>query len=90
MVQCGLPMFNSHAITKIQSVILICIIVVASVGGTIAYVLLNEEETSEPIKIGFLEDLDSFPNILGMDFLRRGYIFYCNLKNGEIYFEKKN
>ena len=34
-------MFNSVAITKIQSVILISIITVAAVGGTIAYVLLQ-------------------------------------------------
>jgi branched-chain amino acid transport system substrate-binding protein len=52
-------LFNSIAITKIQSLILIIIIVVAAVGGGVAYVLLRpEDQTSETIKIGFLGDLD--------------------------------
>ena len=51
-------MFNFYAITKIQSVILICVIVVAAVGGTLAYVLLNGEVTSETVKIGVFADLD--------------------------------
>ena len=45
--------------TKIQSIILIAIIVVAAVGGVIAYFWDNgKEESSESIKIGFLADLD--------------------------------
>ena len=55
-------MFNSVAITKIQSVILISIITVAAVGGTIAYVLLNEEAPAETIRIGVCADID---NIIG-------------------------
>lgn len=53
-------MFNHRAITRIQSIILIAIIVVAAVSVGIAYVLLNSEESSETIKIGVLGDLDSF------------------------------
>jgi len=52
-------MLDSKALTKIQSIILIAIIAVAAVGGGTAYVLLSgENQTSEPIKIGFLDDLD--------------------------------
>jgi len=50
---------NSLALTKIQSIILIAVIVVAFVGGGIAYVLLSgQEQSSEPIRIGILADLD--------------------------------
>ena len=48
---------NSKAITKVQSIILIAIIVVAAVA---AYVLPNKPESSETIKIGVLADLDAF------------------------------
>jgi len=49
----------SKAITKVQSLILIAIIVVAGVAGGVAYFLLSgDEQTSETIKIGFLSDLD--------------------------------
>ena len=52
-------MLNSNALAKIQSIILILIIVVAAVGGA-AYVLWNgPSQSSEPIKIGFLADLDA-------------------------------
>ncbi|MFC1487803.1 ABC transporter substrate-binding protein [Thermoproteota archaeon] len=47
-------MASSMAITKIQSILLISIIIVAAVGAT--YVLLRGDESS--IKIGFLGDLD--------------------------------
>ena len=48
---------NSRALTKIQSIILIAIIVVAAVGA--AYVLLGgEQESLETIKIGICADLD--------------------------------
>jgi len=39
-------------------------------------------------KMEHLEELDSFPNILGIDFLKKGYAFHCDLNNNEIYFEK--
>ena len=53
-------MFNSKALTKIQSVVVIAIIVFASVGGGIAYVLLSgQEQSGETIKIGVCADLDS-------------------------------
>jgi branched-chain amino acid transport system substrate-binding protein len=50
---------NSKALTKIQSIILIAIIVVAAIGGGTAYVLLsNKELSSKTIKIGICADLD--------------------------------
>jgi len=42
-----------------QSIILICTIIVVAVGGSLVYVLLNGEATSETIKIGVLADLDT-------------------------------
>jgi len=54
---------SSQAITKIQSIILIAVIVVAAVGGVVAYVLLSgEQQSSETIKIGICADID---NIIG-------------------------
>jgi branched-chain amino acid transport system substrate-binding protein len=51
-------MFDSSAITKVQSVILITVIVVATVSST-AYVLLSrEDQPSDTIKIGVCADLD--------------------------------
>lgn len=35
-----------------------------------------------------LQELDKFPNILGMDFLELGYKFFCDINNNNIYFEK--
>jgi hypothetical protein len=35
-----------------------------------------------------LEALDKFPNLLGMDFLERGYKFYCDISKEEINFQK--
>ena len=50
---------NSKALTKIQSVVLVAIIVVAAVGGVAAYIFLNDQEQSSgTIKIGVLGDLD--------------------------------
>ena len=50
---------NSKALTKIQSLILIAIIAIAAVGGGAVYVLIpREEQKSETIKIGVLDDLD--------------------------------
>jgi branched-chain amino acid transport system substrate-binding protein len=52
-------LLNSEALTKVQSIILIAVIVVAAVGGGAAYVFLSgEEQFSETIKIGILDDLD--------------------------------
>ena len=51
-------MFDSEALTKIQSLILITVIVVATVGGA-AYIFLNgEDESLDTIKIGVCADLD--------------------------------
>jgi branched-chain amino acid transport system substrate-binding protein len=54
-------LLNSEALTRIQSLILIAVIVVAAVGGAIAYFLLSgEQQSSETIKIGVCADLDGF------------------------------
>ncbi len=51
---------DSKALTKIQSVALIAIVVVAAVGGGVAYVLFNAKtQTMEPIRIGVCADLDA-------------------------------
>ncbi len=53
-------MLDSEGLTKTQSMILIAVIVVATVGGAVAYVLLSgDEQPSETIKIGVCADLDS-------------------------------
>ena len=50
---------DSKALTKIQSIILIAVIVVAVVGGGVAYMLWNETPGStEDIRIGVSSDLD--------------------------------
>lgn len=51
-------LLDSKAITKIQSIILIIIIVIATT-GSLVYILRSGEETSETIKIGILTDLDA-------------------------------
>ena len=52
-------MLDSEALTKIQSIILIAVIVVAAVGAGAAYILLGgEEEPLESIKIGVCADVD--------------------------------
>ena len=48
--------FNSNAITRIQSAILASIIIFAAVAGILSYVLWNTQDTSETIKIGVLAD----------------------------------
>lgn len=40
------------------------------------------------LKMEEIDKLDSFPNLLGLDFLEKGYKLFCNLSNGEIYLEK--
>lgn len=51
---------NSRALTKLQSIFLIVVIVVATVSGVATYFLLSGEgQSSETIKIGILDDLDS-------------------------------
>ena len=55
----GFVVFDSNAITRIQSVILASIIIVATVAGILSYVLWNTQDTSETIKIGVLTDLDT-------------------------------
>ena len=52
-------MFDSKALTKLQSLILIAVIIVAAVGGGAAYFFLDGQgQSSDTIKIGFLGDLD--------------------------------
>ena len=61
-------MLNSKAISKIQSIILIAVIVVGVVAGAAAYVLLGgQTQSSETIKIGILADIDG---INGKDILQ--------------------
>jgi branched-chain amino acid transport system substrate-binding protein len=53
-------LLDSTALTKIQTIILIAIIVVAAVGGGVAYVLLSGEQPYyETIKIGIIADIDN-------------------------------
>jgi branched-chain amino acid transport system substrate-binding protein len=51
---------DSSAITKIHSVIIAVIIVVATIAGSLAYIILSGQEQGETIKIGVLADLDAF------------------------------
>jgi branched-chain amino acid transport system substrate-binding protein len=52
-------LFNSKALTKLQSAVLIAAIVVAAVSGGLAYVLLNGQQPADAIKIGICADIDS-------------------------------
>jgi len=52
-------LFNSEALTKVQSIILVVVIVFALLGAVVVFILLNEQEpSSETIKIGLCADLD--------------------------------
>lgn len=52
-------MLDSEALTKMHSIILVSIIIIATIGGTVIYVFLgNNGQSNEVIKIGFLGDLD--------------------------------
>ncbi len=54
-----MKVLDSKALTKIQSVALISIIVIAAVGGAVAYMLWNgPSQTAETIRIGVCADLD--------------------------------
>jgi branched-chain amino acid transport system substrate-binding protein len=60
----GKPIFlDSNALTKIQTIILIAIIVVAAVIGGAVYVFMSEEQQTQTIKIGVCTDLGD--NIIG-------------------------
>jgi len=41
-----------------------------------------------PLRIEEMEQLDRCPNLMGIDFLEKGYKFFCDLAIGEAYFEK--
>ncbi|MBI2630447.1 hypothetical protein HYW76_05075 [Candidatus Pacearchaeota archaeon] len=41
------------------------------------------------LKMERIEEMDRFPNILGIDFLEKGYKFVCDIVNEEIYLEKE-
>ena len=50
---------DSRALTKIQSIILIFVIVIAGIGGIATYILYGgKDESSDTIKIGICADLD--------------------------------
>lgn len=52
---------DSKALTKIQAVALVAIVLVAAVGGSAAYVLWSGQvQSAETIKIGVLGDLDNY------------------------------
>lgn len=52
-------MLDSRALTKIQTIVLISILLVAGVSGVAIYLLLNgQNQSSDTIKIGLLTDLD--------------------------------
>ena len=51
-------MLDSRALTKIQSISLIAIVVVAAVGGAAYAFFIENSKSSDTIKIGFLGDLD--------------------------------
>jgi branched-chain amino acid transport system substrate-binding protein len=53
-----LGLIDSKALTKVQSIVLIAIIVVAAVGGTAYLLFTGEDPPSETIKIGIFADLD--------------------------------
>jgi hypothetical protein len=60
LISGGKHVLDSKALTKIQSIVLVLVIVAAAVGGIAAYDLLSgEDPTSDTIKIGVLADLDS-------------------------------
>jgi len=53
-------LLNSKALTKIQSILLATIIVVAAISGGIVYFLLSEQnQSSKIIKIGLIGDIDT-------------------------------
>jgi flagellar basal body-associated protein FliL len=55
-------LFNSEALTKLQSIILVVVIVFALLGAVVVFIFLGEQEpSSEIIKIGVCADLDQ-PN----------------------------
>ncbi len=39
------------------------------------------------LKMNEVEELDRFPNLLGLDFLEKGYKLFCDLKNKESFLE---
>jgi branched-chain amino acid transport system substrate-binding protein len=54
-----IDLLNSKALTKIQTIVLIAVIIVAAVGAGAAYVLLGgQTQSSDTIKIGVCADLD--------------------------------
>ncbi|HLC31299.1 MAG TPA: hypothetical protein VJK51_01390 [Candidatus Nanoarchaeia archaeon] len=40
------------------------------------------------MKVNELENLDRFPNLLGIDFLEKGYELLCNIQENKIHLEK--
>ncbi len=60
MIRSGeITVLNSWALTKIQAIVLVSILVIAGVAGVTAYVLLSgQNQPSDTIKIGYLTDLD--------------------------------
>ncbi len=51
-------MLDSKAITKIQAIILTAVIIVAAIGGAAYFLYDSPSQSSETIKIGYLDDLE--------------------------------
>jgi len=55
--------------------------------------VISEEISIKILRPSFksteLEELDDLPNLLGLDFLKKGWRFFCDINNDEIYFEKE-
>ncbi|MAG02953.1 hypothetical protein CMI42_06450 [Candidatus Pacearchaeota archaeon] len=83
IIKIGGDKYRSYSYNKIE-------IIFKSLGGDpIAEKIPVKILRPSSSRIDDLEELDSFPNILGLDFLRLGYKFICDLQNNEIYLEKQ-
>ena len=73
-------MLDPKALTKIQSIILIAIVVVAAVGGAVYYLLApGNEQSADTIKIGLCVDIGTFMG----DKLRQGALLAAEQVNAE-------
>ena len=60
LIQPGTQLLDSKALTRVQSAVLIAIIVVAAVAGSVAYVVSSGTgQSKEAIKIGICADIDN-------------------------------
>ena len=72
-------MFDSRALSRVQSLILVFVVVVAGLGGGVAYIVLSGgQRSAEPIRIGLCADLD-----LGGRDAWQGAVLAAEQVNGE-------